>query len=182
MRTREVGIRGPLLLVPDVHADARGFFVETFRADEVAGAGISDTFVQHNQSRSLRGTLRGLHFQQPPGQAKLVRVARGAIHDVVVDIRKRSPTFRRHFQTRLDDVDHHQLYIPPGFAHGFCVLSDEADVVYAVSNYYEPELEHGLAWDDPELGIEWPATEPILSDRDRRHPTLGQLDPALTTW
>lgn len=182
MRVRRVSISGPLLLIPDVHGDARGFFVETFRADDVAAAGIGETFLQHNQSRSVRGTLRGLHFQAPPGQAKLVRVARGAIQDVVVDIRGGSPSFGRHSVVHLDDVDHHQLYIPPGFAHGFCVLSEEADVVYTVSRYYQPELERGVAWDDPELAIEWDVHDPVLSERDRLHPTLRELDPSLTRW
>lgn len=182
MRTKQIGIDGPLLLIPEVHGDARGFFVETFRADEVAGAEISEAFVQHNQSRSVRGTLRGLHFQVPPGQSKLVRVARGSIHDVVVDIRRGSPTFGGHSQVRLDDVDHHQLYIPPGFAHGFCVLSDEADVVYSVSSYYDQELERGVAWNDPELGIDWPVNEPLLSARDRGNPPLRDLEPSLTRW
>lgn len=181
-RAEQIGIEGPLLLLPEVHGDARGFFVEAFRADEVARAGISDAFVQHNQSRSVRGTLRGLHFQAPPGQAKLVRVARGAIQDVVVDIRADSRTFGRHSVARLDDVDHHQLYIPPGFAHGFCVISDEADVVYSVSTYYQPELERGVAWNDPELGIDWPVADPVLSERDQHLPTLRELDPALTRW
>ena len=182
MRIEGVGIDGPLLLIPEVHGDARGFFVETFRADEVADAGIRETFVQHNQSRSVRGTLRGLHFQVPPGQSKLVRVARGAIHDVVVDIRRESPTFGRHSTVGLDDVNHHQLYIPPGFAHGFCVLSEVADVVYSVSSYYDPALERGVAWNDPALRIEWPVDDPVLSLRDQQNPPLGALGSDLTRW
>lgn len=182
MRIERTGIDGPLLLIPEVHGDARGFFVETFRADEIADAGISEAFVQHNQSRSVRGTLRGLHFQVPPGQSKLIRVARGSIHDVVVDIRRGSPTFGRHAKVRLDDVDHHQLYIPPGFAHGFCVVSAEADVVYSVSGYYDPVLERGVAWNDATLGIEWPVDDPVLSVRDQRNPPLRALQPDLTRW
>lgn len=182
MIRKQLGIEGPLLLIPEVHGDARGFFLETFRVDDLARAGIGEAFVQHNQSRSVRGTLRGLHFQAPPGQSKLVRVARGAIRDVIVDIRRESPTFGRHAQVSLDDVDHHQLYIPPGFAHGFCVLSDVADVVYGVSTYYDRVLERGLAWNDPELGIHWPVDEPVLSDRDRENPSLRDLGPNLTNW
>lgn len=182
MRVERLSLDGPLLLVPEVHGDARGFFVETFRDEEAQAAGIRETFVQHNQSRSVRGTVRGLHFQVPPGQAKIIRVARGAIQDVIVDIRAESPTFGQHSTLRLDDVDHHQLYVPRGFAHGFCVLSDEADVVYGVSDYFRPELDRGLAWDDPDLGIAWPVERPILSDRDRRHPRLAELDSSLTRW
>ena len=182
MRIEQVGIDGPLLLIPEVHGDARGFFVETFRADEVADAGIREAFVQHNQSRSVRGTLRGLHFQVPPGQSKLVRVARGSIHDVVVDIRRESPTFGHHSTVGLDDVNHRQLYIPPGFAHGFCVLSEFADVVYSVSSYYDPALERGVAWNDPALGIEWPADDPVLSVRDQQNPPLASLGSDLTHW
>ena len=177
MRIERTGIDGPLLLIPEVHGDARGFFVETFRADDVADAGISEAFVQHNQSRSVRGTLRGLHFQVPPGQSKLVRVARGSVLDVVVDIRRGSPMFGRHAKVLLDDVNHHQLYVPAGFAHGFCVLSEEADVVYSVSSYYDLALERGVAWNDPELGIEWPTAEPILSERDQNLPRLSELRP-----
>ena len=182
MRIERVGIDGPLLMIPEVHGDTRGFFVETFRADDVADAGIGEAFVQHNQSRSVRGTLRGLHFQVPPGQSKLVRVARGSIHDVVVDIRRGSRTFGRHSQVRLDDVTHHQLYIPPGFAHGFCVVSEFADVVYSVSSYYDAALERGLAWNDPALGIEWPVSDPVLSARDEQNPRLGDLELDLTRW
>ena len=182
MRIEGVGIVGPLLLIPEVHGDPRGFFVETFRADEIADAGISEAFVQHDQSRSVRGTLRGLHFQVPPGQSKLVRVARGSIHDVVVDIRRGSPAFGRHSAVGLDDVNHHQLYIPPGFAHGFCVLSEVADVVYSVSSYYDPALERGVAWNDPALRIEWPVDDPVLSVRDQQNPPLGALGSDLTRW
>ena len=182
MRVSPIGIAGPMLLTPDVHFDDRGFFVETFRSSEAKRAGIRDDFVQQSQSRSVIGTLRGLHFQAPPGQAKLVRVARGAIHDVVVDIRRTSPNFGHHAFVRLDDTQHHQLYIPAGFAHGFCVLSDAADVIYSVSRYYDPALERGLAWDDPELAIDWPTHRPLVSERDHHHPTLRHLDRGLTSW
>jgi dTDP-4-dehydrorhamnose 3,5-epimerase len=167
---------GPLLLAPDVFGDHRGFFVETFREDTWAAIGIDETFVQDNHSRSRRGTLRGIHFQLSPGQAKLVRCARGAILDVVVDLRRGSATFGQWESFRLDDETMHQLYVPIGFGHGFCVLSDEADVAYKCSSYYDPETEAGIAYDDPDVGIVWPAdVEPIVSERDRNAPRLAEL-------
>lgn len=182
IRVEQTALDGPLIVVPEVHGDERGFLVETFRHDDLSAAGIRDQFVQENHSRSRRGTLRGLHFQAPPGQAKLVRTVRGAIHDVVVDIRRSSPTFGHHVAVTLDDREHRQLYIPPGFAHGFCVVTDEADVVYRLSRYYDPQLERGVAWDDPALGIEWPVDKPQLSPRDRTNPALQDLSAALTVW
>jgi len=182
IRVERTALEGPLILVPQPHGDARGFLVETWREDEARAAGIADRFVQENHSRSVRGTLRGLHFQAPPGQAKLVRVVRGAIQDVAVDIRRSSPTFGQHVAVVLDDVEHRQLYVPVGFAHGFSVLSPEADVVYRLGSYYDPELERGVAWDDPALGIPWDADEPLLSDRDGANPTLADLPPELTDW
>jgi dTDP-4-dehydrorhamnose 3,5-epimerase len=149
---------GLVLLAPDVHPDARGFFLETFRADAWAEAGVDATFVQDNHSRSRRGTLRGMHFQTSPGQAKLLRCARGAILDAVVDLRRGSPTFGAWEAHVLDDDSARQLYLPIGFAHGFCVLSDEADVVYKCSSYYDAATEAQLAYDDPEVGIEWPTS------------------------
>lgn len=166
---------GPLLLQPRVHLDERGFFVETFLRDEYRDAGIDVEFVQDNQSRSGRGTLRGLHFQRSPGQAKLVRAARGSIYDVVVDIRPGSRTVGQYEAFELDDTDHRQLFVPIGFAHGFCVVSDVADVTYKVSSLYDAAEERGIAWDDPAIGIEWPAEEPILSDRDRANPSLDDV-------
>ncbi len=136
-------------------------------------------FVQDNHSRSARGTLRGLHFQIEPGQAKLVRVARGSVFDVVVDIRPRSQTFGRFETFVLDDERHLQLYVPIGFAHGFCVTSDVADVVYKVSSYYEPSTERGIAWDDPGIGVPWPIHDAILSARDRSNPTLAEIRDSL---
>lgn len=176
------GLDGVLSLLPEVHADARGFMIETSRESELRDIGIAEAFVQENHSRSGRGTLRGLHFQAPPGQAKLIRVVRGAIQDVVVDIRSRSLTFGEHRSVILDDRDHRQLYVPPGFAHGFCVLSAEADILYRLSRYYDPSLERGIAWDDPALGIAWAVDAPVLSERDRRHPLLAQLPTELTGW
>ncbi|MGQ0609103.1 MAG: dTDP-4-dehydrorhamnose 3,5-epimerase [Chloroflexota bacterium] len=172
-------LEGPLLLQPTVHGDERGFFIETFRADAYRAAGIDDEFVQDNHSRSARGTLRGLHFQRRPGQAKLIRVARGSIWDVVVDIRPGSGTFGQFEAFELDDVQHHQVYVPVGFAHGFCVTSEVADVTYKVGSPYDVAEERGIAWDDPELGIPWPIGEPNLSERDRHNPTMREAVAAM---
>jgi len=173
MRRLETNLEGPILLEPDVHGDARGFFVETARANELAELGVTDRFVQDNQSRSSRGVLRGMHFQ--PGMAKLVRCARGRILDVVVDIRPGSPSFGRWEGFELDDEAHRQLYCPDGFAHGFCVLSDVADVVYRCSAYYDPERDAGFRFDDPEVGIDWPEMELLTSARDQQAPLLSEL-------
>ena len=166
-------IDGVVLIEPDVHGDERGFFVETFRASEFASLGIDVDFVQENHSRSGERVLRGIHMQR--GQAKLVRCARGAIFDVAVDLRPDSPTYKRWEGYELDDVTHRQLLIPDGFGHGFCVLSDSADVLYRVSTYYDPELETGIAWDDPEVAVHWPVSDPILSERDRNAPRLAEI-------
>src|SRR4051794_21407811 len=165
-----------VLLEPTVHGDERGFLVETFRASAMPELGIDVQFVQDNHSRSSAQVLRGLHMQR--GQAKLVRCARGRIFDVAVDLRPDSPTYRRWEGYELDDVEHRQLFIPDGFGHGFCVLSDEADVIYRVSSYYDPDLESGVAWDDPEIAVHWPISDPVLSDRDRSAPRLGDLSGA----
>ncbi len=182
MRVRPTPLAGLLLVETDAFADERGFFLEAFSHPQFAAAGISVEFVQDNHSRSVRDTLRGLHYQVGPGQAKLVRVARGRVWDVAVDIRPESPTFGRWEAFELDDVAHRQLYVPVGFAHGFCVLSEVADVCYKVSSVYDPELERGLAWDDPAIGITWPVAAPLLSARDRRNPllaeSLGQVEAA----
>ena len=178
MQTLPTRLQGPVLLAPTVHGDERGFFVETFRAAALSDLGIEDAFVQDNHSRSRRGVVRGMHFQ--PGQAKLVRCARGAILDVLVDIRRGSPAFGQWEAFRLDDVEHHQLYVPDGFAHGFCVLSELADVTYKVSSYYDPAAESGFSYTDPEVGIEWPDAGSLTgSQRDRSAPTLAQLTPTL---
>ena len=175
MLVRPGRLRGILLVEPVVVADDRGFFLETYRADAYAAAGIGDMFVQGNHSRSVAGTIRGLHFQLGPGQPKLVRAARGAAYDVVVDIRPESPTFGEWEAFELDDSRHWQLYIPTGFAHGFCAVSPVVDLVYMVASYYDPATERGIAWDDPALAIPWPAAEPIVSERDRRNPTLSEM-------
>lgn len=175
MRVLETRLAGLVLLEPQVFIDDRGFFVETYRRDDYAAHGITVDFVQDNHSRSVRGTVRGLHYQSTPGQPKLIRVARGSVFDVVVDIRRDSPTFGQHETVGLDDRLHRQLFVPIGFAHGFCTLSEVADVVYKVGSYYDPAAERGMAWDDPALGIEWPVREPIVSARDRANPLLRDL-------
>ncbi len=162
-------MEGPIVFEPAVFGDARGFFVETFRAEWLPG----ESWVQDNHSRSKRSTVRGMHFQT--GQAKLVRCARGRIWDVVVDIRPGSPTFGEWQAWELDDERLHALYVPVGFAHGFAVLSDEADVVYKCSTYYDPVQESGFAYDDPAVGIAWPVDEPLVSARDRDAPALRAL-------
>jgi dTDP-4-dehydrorhamnose 3,5-epimerase len=170
---------GLVLLAPAVHGDERGFFVETFRADAWAAHGVPIEFVQDNQSRSRRGTVRGIHFQTHPGQGKLVRVARGRVLDVVVDLRRGSPTFGEWEGVELDDVSGHQLWIPVGFGHGFCVLSDVADFAYKCTAYYDPETESGIKFDDPDVGIAWPDMELLYSERDRTAPRLAEVADAL---
>ena len=174
-RRLDTGLDGLALIEPDVFGDERGFFLETFRRDAWRDLGVDADFVQHNHSRSAGGTLRGLHFQTSPGQAKLVRCARGRIFDVAVDLRAGSPTFGKWEGHSLDDEDHHQLFVPVGFAHGFCVLSDVADVTYLVSSEYDAETERGIRWDDPEVGVEWPVENPQLSQRDIDAPTLAEV-------
>jgi dTDP-4-dehydrorhamnose 3,5-epimerase len=164
---------GPILLAPAKHGDHRGFFQETFRRDAYAELGIREDFVQDNHSRSRRGIVRGMHFQ--PGMSKLVRVTRGAVFDVLVDLRKGSPTFGQWEGIRLDDENLHQLYCPDGFAHGFCVVSDVADLVYKCSAYWDPAAERVFAYDDPEVGIEWPDLELVASERDASAPPLREI-------
>ena len=174
MRADQTRLDGPLLLAPVVHGDDRGFFLESYRRDALAELGVAEDFVQDNHSRSRRAIVRGMHFQ--PGQAKLIRCVRGSILDVLVDIRVGSPRFGRWESFVLDDSDHRQLYCPDGFAHGFCVLSEIADVVYKVSTYYDPAREDGFAFDDPAVGIEWPeAPALIASARDRGAKPLAEL-------
>jgi len=171
-------LSGPILLEPAVRGDERGFFLETYRRSGFAELGIEDEFVQHNQSRSRRGIVRGMHFQR--GMAKLVRCARGTIFDVLVDVRRGSPTFREWEGFELNDSEHRQLYCPDGFAHGFCVISEVADVVYGCSTYYDPELEGGFAFDDPDVAIEWPrGLELVASERDRTARRLAEVEASL---
>ena len=167
---------GLVLLAPAVHGDERGFFVETYREELWREHGIPTGFVQDNHSRSKRGTLRGIHFQTHPGQGKLVRYARGRVLDVVVDLRRGSPTFGEWEGVELGDTEGHQLWIPIGFGHGFCVLSDVADVVYKCTAYYDAATESGVRCDDPDVGIEWPeGIELIYSDRDHDAPRLAEV-------
>jgi dTDP-4-dehydrorhamnose 3,5-epimerase len=168
-----------VLIQAQPFGDERGFVLESFRADAHGVLGVDVEFVQENQSRSTRGTLRGIHFQTNPGQAKLTRCLRGRIWDVAVDLRRSSPTYGRWEGHELSDENHHQLLIPIGFGHGFCALSEEADVLYKLSSYYDADTEAGIAWDDPDLGIEWPVEQPLLSERDRNAPRFAEIADSL---
>ncbi len=179
MKRLQTKIDGLVLLELDVFGDERGFLVETYRAGLWAEHGVDVEFVQENHSRSNGGTLRGIHFQTSPGQAKLVRCLRGAIWDVAVDLRSGSPTFGQWEGYELSDSNHRQFLVPVGFGHGFCALSDLADVAYKLSSYYDPATEAGFAWDDPEVGIEWPVAEPLLSERDQSAPELSEISASL---
>lgn len=178
MRVTETELPGVLLIEPDVFGDERGFFMETWNRDRYAASGLPETFVQDNLSRSAKGVLRGLHFQNPGAQGKLVQVLAGAVFDVVVDIRRGSPTFGKWVGETLSADDRRQLWAPPDFAHGFCVISETADFMYKCSTPYRPEDEHVIHFGDPEIGIEWPVADPILSDRDHAAPLLRDA-PAL---
>ena len=172
----ETGLEGLALIAPDVFGDERGFLLETYSRDRWAELGVDAEFVQANHSRSTqRGTLRGIHFQTHPGQGKLVRALRGRILDVAVDLRRDSPTFGRWEGHELDDESHHQLWVPRGFGHGFQVLSDVADVAYQLTSLYDPATEAGIAWDDPDVSVDWPLADPLLSDRDRSAPRLSEI-------
>jgi dTDP-4-dehydrorhamnose 3,5-epimerase len=181
MEVQELPLEDLKLLRPRVFADDRGFFLEPWNAARMKSIGLDLTFVQDNHSRSTRGTIRGMHLQKAsglvPGQAKLIRCARGSICDVVVDVRPWSKTFRQHHAVTLDDVKHEQLFVPIGFAHGFCVTSDVADVAYKVTSFYDAATETGFRFDDPAVGIAWPVTsaEAVVSGRDRTAPTLQEL-------
>lgn len=181
MNLIKTAISGVVIFEPRVFGDERGFFVETFRDSWAREAGIVDAFVQENQSRSRRGVVRGLHFQRVQPQGKLVRVSRGRVFDVAVDIRVGSPTFGQSVSVILDDVEHRQFYIPPDFAHGFMVLSESADFCYKCTDYYHPASEAGVLWNDPALAIPWPdlGHELALSDKDRAWSPLSAIDPAL---
>src|SRR3954469_9439782 len=180
MRRLPTRLGGLALLAPAVHGDERGFFVETWREDAWRAEGVPSDFVQDNHSRSRRGTLRGIHFQTHPGQGKLVRAARGRVLDVAVDLRRDSETFGEWEGVELDDETGRMLWIPVGFGHGFLVLSEVADFVYKCTNYYDPATEAGIRFDDPEVGIEWPAgVELLYSDRDAAAPTLADVADSL---
>jgi dTDP-4-dehydrorhamnose 3,5-epimerase len=184
LRVDRLEIDGLLLLTASKHGDERGFFSEVFRADVLAAQGIDATFVQDNHATSARrGVVRGLHYQvAPSAQGKLVRCARGVILDVAVDIRRGSPTFGRHVATELSEANWRQIWVPPGFAHGYVTLSADTEVLYKVTSYYDPAAERGVAWDDPALGIDWriDASEAILSAKDGRNPRLADAEVVFT--
>ena len=163
-----------MLLEPRVFGDERGFFLETYRQDVLRKAGIVAPFIQDNHSRSVKGVLRGLHYQLTQPQGKLIRVTRGEIFDVAVDVRQGSPNFGQWYGTTLSDENMRMLYIPPGFAHGFLVLSDIVDFIYKCTDYYHPESEQGVLWNDPAIGISWPSEDVQLSDKDKNNPLLHQ--------
>ena len=168
MNVQETTIPGVLLVEPKVYQDSRGFFLETFHAQRYAQAGISETFVQDNHSHSRQGAIRGLHYQLPCAQGKLIWVVGGEVFDVAVDLRSDSPTFGRWFGITLSATNCQQIYLPPGTAHGFCTVSESADVFYKCTQVYSPEHEQTLLWNDPELAIDWPITKPLLSEKDQQ--------------
>jgi dTDP-4-dehydrorhamnose 3,5-epimerase len=174
MKVEATALDGVVVVEPRVFEDARGFFFESFHADRYASAGLPARFVQDNHSRSAPGTLRGLHYQLKRAQGKLVRAVRGSIFDVAVDIRRGSPTFGRWVGVVLSAENKRQLYIPPGYAHGFCVPSEVSEVEYKCTDFYVPDDEHGIAWNDPTVGIVWPVTNPLLSERDRAFAPLSE--------
>jgi len=177
MIVEETSLPGVLLIKPKVYGDARGFFMETFnerRYSELGIPGLGRRFVQDNYSRSARGVLRGLHFQRKHPQGKLVEVIKGAVFDMAVDIRQGSSSFGQWVGVELSEDNHHQLWVPPGFAHGFCVLTDIADFQYKCTEFYRPEDEGGIIWSDPDIGIDWPIENPLLSEKDQANPRLSE--------
>ncbi len=177
MNVIETELPGVLIIEPNVFGDDRGFFFESFQLDRYSSQNIPKHFVQDNMSRSEQGVLRGLHYQLEQPQGKLVWVTRGKVFDVAVDIRKGSPTFGQHVSVILDDENHRQFYIPPGFAHGFCVMSLEADFYYKCTDYYHAASEKGVMWNDPDLKIDWPTKAPKLSAKDEVYSSLKAMDP-----
>jgi dTDP-4-dehydrorhamnose 3,5-epimerase len=178
MKKIETAIPGVFLIEPLVIGDERGFFSETYHEQKFARLGITDRFVQDNHSRSVRGTVRGLHYQLAHQQAKLCRVVQGEVLDVAVDVRRGSPHFGRHVSAILSAENRRQMYVPRGFAHGFAVLSDSAEFLYKCSDFYHPEDERGILWNDQELGIDWGVDVPLLSEKDRGHPPLSRVPAA----
>lgn len=177
------GIQGLAIITPTVHGDARGYFIETYNAKEMEAEGLDLTFVQDNQSKSTKGVLRGMHFQRQYPQGKLVRVIQGSVYDAVVDLRKHSSTYGKHFGIILSDENNLQFYVPQGFAHGFLVLSDTAIFTYKVTDFWHPKDEGGLVWNDPDINVAWPldqlgGSEILLSDKDKANPTLTELEAA----
>ena len=175
MEIEATGIDGVWVITPRVFEDPRGYFLETFQRARLEAAGLQGDFVQDNLSFSVGNTLRGLHFQHPHGQTKLVQAVQGEIFDVAVDIRPASPTFGKWFGTNLSAANSRQLYIAAGLAHGFCVLSDTAHVAYKCTDYYAPQYEGGILWSDPDIGIQWPVVHPLLSEKDQAYPRLRDL-------
>jgi len=175
LRITTVDIPGVLVIEPKIFQDSRGLFVETYHAQRYTEAGIAQQFVQDNYSRSVRGTLRGLHFQEPHAQGKLVMAVEGAVYDVVVDIRKGSPSFGKWYGVELSAENMRQIYVPPGCAHGFCVVTDQAAFLYKCTDFYSLKDERGILWSDPALGIMWPMSDPLLSLKDQTNPTLAQI-------
>jgi dTDP-4-dehydrorhamnose 3,5-epimerase len=175
VKVEPTAIPGVLIIEPKVFGDARGFFKETYFTQRYVDAGVPGTFVQDNLSKSSKGVLRGLHLQHPHGQGKLVQVVLGEVFDVAVDVRVGSPTFGKWVGVTLSADNHRQFWIPPGFAHGFCVTSDEALFSYKCTDGYHPECELGVLWSDPEVGIAWPIAEPSLSDKDKAYPRLSEI-------
>jgi dTDP-4-dehydrorhamnose 3,5-epimerase len=182
MEFRQTKLSGVLIVEPDVHRDDRGFFLESYHREKYAAAGIDLDFVQDNHSKSERGTLRGLHAQWRKPQGKLVRVLSGEIFDVAVDARKGSPTFGQWVGATLSSDNHHQIWVPPGFVHGFCVTSDIAEVEYKCTDVYDPGGELGVIWNDPDIGIEWPVAEPLLSGKDASAPQLKDVQDKLSDY
>lgn len=182
MRFRETEIDGVILIEPDLYEDDRGFFLETYHEGKYREGGVRASFVQDNHSRSTRGTLRGLHAQHPRAQGKLVRVIEGEIYDVAVDARRGSPSYGRHAGVVLSAENFLQLYVPPGLLHGFCVTSEIAQVEYKCSEVYYKEDELSVLWNDPEIGIEWPIRDPLLSEKDRKAPRLSEVQERLLDY
>lgn len=177
MNVKETKLPGVLVLEPDVFSDKRGFFLETWNSKRYEDAGIKGPFVQDNISFSQKDVLRGLHYQYPQPQGKLVQVLSGQVVDVAVDIRVGSPTHGQWFSEMLSDVNHKQLYLPPGFAHGYCVISKTAVFSYKCTDFYNPATENGIIWNDPDINIEWPTTNPVLSEKDSNYARLKDLAP-----
>lgn len=178
MKVQETALPGVLLIEPQVFGDSRGFFLETFSAERYEAAGVRGPFVQDNMSLSAKGIVRGMHLQHPNAQGKLVWVVQGAVLDVALDVRVGSPTFGRWVAEELSADNKRQLWVPPGFAHGFCVTSESAVFVYKCTQYYAPKDEVGVLWNDPDLGIPWPVVEPVVSPKDRALPRLADVDRA----
>ena len=182
MRVVPTAIPGVVIIEPKIHQDGRGFFLETYHAERYHEHGIAGPFVQDNHSRSVAGTLRGLHLQLRHPQGKLIRVIEGEIFDVAVDVRRNSPTFGRWVGINVSAENFRQVYVPPGFAHGFAVVSPTAQVEYKCTDIYDPASEVGIAWNDPAIGIAWPVSDPMLSPRDAAHPSLATLTDQLPIY